>query len=151
MPLPHHHAGDPEDAEDQAPARTTRRLGRRARVVRLTLVIYWLALFASTHVPPPELLISVNNIDKLMHLLAYAGLSFLLMTAYAHRRTLTAVNYAQILALVALYGIVDEVLQTFVGRDCEFGDWVADALGAAVGLACFHVVVYRRRRVKSSQ
>ena len=151
MSLPHHHAGDPTDAENQEPESTMRRPSRRIRLVYLTVAIYWLALFAGTHVPAPKLRISVNNIDKLLHLLAYAGLSFLLMMAYSYRRTLTAVHYAQILALVALYGIVDEVLQTFVGRDCEFWDWVADALGAAVGMAFFHVVVYRRRRVESSQ
>ena len=43
-------------------------------------------------------------------------------------------------------GVVDEVLQTFVGRDCELGDWVADVIGASIGLACFHLIVQRRRR-----
>ncbi len=150
MSLPHQHTGNPTGAEGQAPAPTSRRPSCRARVVRLALVIYWLALFAGTHLPVQQQILSISNIDKLMHLLAYAGLSFLLMMVYAYRRTLRVTDYIQILALVAIYGIVDEVLQSFVGRDCEFWDWVADALGAAVGLACFHLVVHRRRRADSS-
>ena len=31
------------------------------------------------------------------------------------------------------YGVLDEVTQLAVGRDCTSGDWTADALGAAAG------------------
>ncbi len=49
--------------------------------------------------------------------------------------------------VVSLYGATDEWHQFFVpGRACEFGDWVADSLGGALGLLAgsVHLVVTRR-------
>lgn len=154
MPLPHQHASAPDDPEDKsatsdAPATTTRRPNGWTWWIRCTLFVYWLALFASTHLPPPPPVLSVDNLDKLMHLVAYAGLAFLLVVVYAGRRPVTAIQYAQLLAVVAIYGIVDEVLQTFVGRTCDFWDWAADVIGAAVGLTAFHLLTYRRRQAKT--
>jgi VanZ family protein len=41
-----------------------------------------------------------------------------------------------VLGVVALGGLV-EVLQGIVGRDADAGDWLADAVGAAVATAVF--------------
>ena len=52
---------------------------------------------------------------------------------------------ALILGVPLLYGIVDEWHQSFVpGRDASLRDVVADAVGAAVGIAA-HVALTRRR------
>ncbi len=152
----HQHAGASDDtyegADDDSlpgaasPRVVTDRSERLTVWVRVGLVVYWLALFAGTHLPAMPQVVPVSISDKLMHVLAYAGLSFLLAMVFAERRPIALVLYMQLLALVAIYGVVDEVLQTLVGRDCELGDWVADVIGAGVGLACFHLIVQRRRR-----
>jgi len=156
MPPTNQHASAPDDAYDggnddslpgaASPRVVTDRARRLTVWVRVGLVVYWLALFAGTHLPAMPQVVPVSISDKLMHVLAYAGLSFLLAMVFAERRPIALVLYMQLLALVAIYGVVDEVLQTFVGRDCELGDWIADVIGASIGLACFHLIVQRRRR-----
>ena len=117
---------------------------RRALVA---FIAYWLALFTATHWPRPPELAAVVGSDKIAHLAGYAVLTFLLAQAVAPRhRRLSPASYAAILAAVAGYGIVDELLQPLVGRYSEFWDWAADVAGALVGLVCFRLREYVRLR-----
>ena len=47
------------------------------------------------------------------------------------------------LVVWAAYGIVDELLQGLVGRSTDFKDWVADVVGAGIGLG---IMVWWERR-----
>ncbi|MBS0265781.1 MAG: VanZ family protein [Planctomycetes bacterium] len=103
----------------------------------LTVVggIYWLAMFIATHIPkvPQELVMPGG--DKGMHFTAYAVLALILTTRQfwgAHWKWRTA---AQIIVVVAVYGIVDELTQIPVGRHADVWDWLADVSGALFGLA----------------
>lgn len=75
--------------------------------------------------------------DKVIHLVIYAPLSFCLVwalraTAMRNREGIPAVA----LLLAILYGITDEVHQMFVpGRQASVVDFIADALGALLGVA----------------
>jgi len=121
----HHHSD---------PAMTLRRL-LSPKVLGLALAVYWLALFTSTHVPA-RCLGQVQIWDKLAHFVSYAVLTLLLVLAVAARRPLTWVTYGWVLLVVALYGAVDEIGQKFVpGRTADVQDWLADLLGAVLGLA----------------
>lgn len=77
-------------------------------------------------------------IDKLAHLGVFAVLAFLLCaagTAFRHppRRVVAAV-----FAIVAAYGAFDEVTQQLVpNRVSDFQDWIADMLGAGIGITAF--------------
>ena len=72
---------------------------------------------SSVGLPPPW--------DKLAHLTAYAVLAGLLRAG--------GLNPAAAFLIAALYGVSDEWHQSFVaGRDANPGDWLADALGAAL-------------------
>ena len=77
--------------------------------------------------------------DKLLHFLAYFGLSGIATTALAHRRAALAI----VIGLIALGGAL-EILQSFTGRDAEWLDEAANAagaiLGALSGLVFLHLV-----------
>jgi VanZ family protein len=64
--------------------------------------------------------------DKLAHFLAYALLGFLLARGLDGRRAA--------FGIASLYGLLDEFHQSFTpGREVSLGDFLADALGAALG------------------
>ena len=81
--------------------------------------------------------------DFLLHAVAFAGLALLLMLAVP-----MACCYrgrVAIVAVVSLYGLVDEATQPMVGRSFMFSDLGADVAGAVVGVFCGWVVAARRR------
>ncbi len=70
--------------------------------------------------------------DKAAHFFSYALLGFLLSRALNNPRLGFLMG--------ALYGITDEIHQSFVPmRDASFWDWVADALGAYFGAGSIKV------------
>ena len=82
--------------------------------------------------------------DKAEHFIAYFGLTLLASLAWGLRRSLVLV----LAAMVALGGAL-EIIQSFVGRDAEWGDFFANDLGALTGLivAVIYLAVPRRRLV----
>lgn len=104
---------------------------RLFRGVVICLSVYWLVLCTLTHLPAGDLPhVEVN--DKLEHFTAFALLGFLLnvvlrQVTRRHGDWLT-------LAIVLVYGALDEWLQPLTGRSCEFSDWLADGAGAAIGV-----------------
>jgi VanZ family protein len=108
------------------------------------LVCAALLFFASSRPTVPVPL--PGGTDKLAHFAAYAVLGL----ALGHARRVTGIPLAAAAALGGLYGLLDEVHQSFVpGRATEFGDWVADAAGVLAGLAAFQL--WRRFRGRSSR
>lgn len=75
--------------------------------------------------------------DKAEHFIAYFGLTLLASLAWGLKRSLVWV----FLAMVALGGAL-EIIQGFVGRDAEWGDFFANDLGALTGLTM--AVLYLR-------
>lgn len=105
---------------------------------KFALGLFWLALFTATHLPPTSHLLTAEVNDKVEHALAYAIFALLLATTWelaARRRN--GLHLAMAWLGIAAYAALDEITQIPVGRDCEFGDWAADACGAAVGLLLF--------------
>lgn len=107
--------------------------------VVLFAILYTLALIAGTHSPRepwPEL--TIGRRDKLMHLLAYFGLT--LVWAFSMRGWWrpSAWSFAVLIAGVAAFGATDELTQSFVpGRQCDLLDWIADMIGMSFGLGIF--------------
>lgn len=79
----------------------------------------------------PQLLVSAG--DKIVH----AALFFAAALAYNRSAALAGLRRPGIAAVIAAvaYGGVMEILQSFVGRDAEWGDLAADALGAVLAAA----------------
>jgi VanZ family protein len=118
-----------------------------ARLSKLALGLYWLALVVATHIPPGPQLAPVETNDKVLHFLAYGALAFLVCTTWELAAGVLNGRHLVFawLAVVA-FGAIDELTQMVVGRDCSVWDWLADACGAAIGVAVFVVV---RRIVRS--
>ena len=93
------------------------------------------------------------NADKLVHTLCFGGLAF--WTAFGVRFRPQWKPRLSILlpaACVSLYGIVDEIHQSFTpGRSCSPFDWMADTLGALLGSAVFYVLVRNISQRRSSR
>ena len=110
----------------------------RLRFVAVAVVVaYWGAMFVSTHITVPGPVVEHGPSDKSMHLVAYAGLAFLWLTAAAAFGPVSWLSYVVVLIAAAVYGAVDEVSQSIVGRDTDLADWRYDMLGAALGTAAF--------------
>jgi VanZ family protein len=102
---------------------------------------YLLALFTGTHLPMEVVSLPGDQSDKLVHFAAYAGLAWLL--AMAWESSTGRLNGRHLwFAWLAIVGFaaIDEVTQLFVHRDADPLDWLADAVGAAVGLWVFLLV-----------
>jgi VanZ family protein len=113
------------------------------RYAPVALAVYWTALFIGTHLPITQQKVEpVPYFDKWLHLAGFAGLAFLAATAWRARRSgrpLGSVQYGCLLAGMAAYAAVDELSQLlpFVRRNADLGDWFADVIGAAIGLALY--------------
>ena len=101
---------------------------------RGTLVAIWIVLATITHIPIPQSAPDIRNIDKLIHLIAYFPLGLLLPTC----RVRGCQRGGVCLLVIALYGMIDELLQIPVGRTASVYDWIADMLGASAGFAVAH-------------
>ncbi len=77
---------------------------------------------------------SFFNADKLVHLVCFGGLAFWVGFGV---EGLSPKRLWQILLpviIVSVYGVVDEVHQSFVaGRTASVFDWLADTIGAVMG------------------
>lgn len=122
------------------------------RASLLVLGLYWVALAMATHWPQVQPPLSFRPSDKIQHLVAFGLLAVLIAFAWSRFAPLSARKLLAVLAIVAAYGVLDELTQPLTGRHRDPLDWVADVLGAALALACFALVarVLKSAPVKSS-
>lgn len=98
-------------------------------LIRAALVVYWIGLFAATHVPTaPQ--VDVPGGDKTIHIVGYGILALLLGVVVPR-----PFPVVRVLVLLAAYAAFDELTQPLVGRKCDLNDWLADVGGSALGLA----------------
>jgi VanZ family protein len=98
-------------------------------------VAAWMALtvILSTF-PVDEIQPSVPDADKLGHAAVYAVLALLCARAWHRNGSSQAAAIERAMALVLVFGALMEFVQGFVGRDPSMGDWLADGVGALVGI-----------------
>jgi VanZ family protein len=101
---------------------------------------YWLALFVATHLPRIPAALTMPGADKWQHLAAYAILALLLAARQSLWQPLNWKSLCRIAAIVAIYGVVDELTQIPVGRHADVRDWYADVVGCTLGLTVFATV-----------
>jgi len=77
---------------------------------------------------PNEDLPDVHLWDKLEHTLAYVALAFSFGSVIVRR------DFFWLAVILVTFGGAIELLQAHVGRDAEWGDLLADAIGTTVGL-----------------
>jgi len=124
----------------------------RAKLLALVLSLYWLLIFAATHLPLRSmrlrqvrylgrLVLDSHILDKAAHATAFAGLAFLLTWLGRATGLRGWKLFAGVLGLVAVYGIFDETTQALVrDRTPDVLDWLADMVGASLGILTFLMV-----------
>jgi VanZ family protein len=123
----------------------------RTLLILTVTAAYWLLIFGGTHAvghAGPE----VGNWDKLVHGGAFAGLALLLCGSLACFWRTRPLLYAANIAVVAGYGIVDELTQMLVkDRTADPLDWLADVTGAFAGTIVFALAAWLMRQRKKPQ
>ncbi len=106
--------------------------------IQLPLIIHWIAVLILTSLPS-ESLPSVSLGDKYEHFLAFFVLGFFLYLNSLYQNKFELLKeYPFVLSLLiaSLYGVFDELHQLLIpGRSAEFLDWLADFIGAFVGVS----------------
>ena len=77
--------------------------------------------------------------DKIYHMIGFGSLAFPLCLAYPHR------SVAVVIGVIAFGGTI-ELVQPYVGREGEWADLLADALGAVLAGALAVTLVRAGRR-----
>jgi len=114
-------------------------LSRRQKLTIIPLLFYWPLIFILAHIPVPLLVRRAQVSDKILHFLAYLVLVFLLWFAVSPDGK---VNWRRaavwwVLFVIAGYGVVDELFQGYVGRNCNIMDFFANLAGTLAGLILF--------------
>lgn len=110
-------------------------LSHRHRLTIISLLLYWPGIFVLTHIS----LVRMPRLDipdKIFHYLVYLVLVFLLWFAinpYEKVKWRRATAW-WVLFIVVWYGVFDEWLQYYVGRDPDVMDFFADLGGTLTGL-----------------
>ncbi len=115
------------------------KLSIRQKLAIIPLLLYWPAIFILTHMSPRTVSRWVYRFrlsDKMMHFLAYFVLAFLLWFVISPEKKvrLRRATTWWVLLIVAVYGVIDEVLQHYVSRSPDVFDFLADLAGAASAL-----------------
>lgn len=101
------------------------------------LVVYWPLMFVTTHLSPVRLgRMDFHGHDVFLHSMAFFFLTLLYWRVryggqYPDPRT--SKPYL-VLVLMGVYGALDEITQTIVGRTGSWTDWLSDLGGAALAL-----------------
>lgn len=131
-------------------------ISKRQTLLKVLFGLYFLTLFAATHLPVPELLeVAVSMYDLLFHGAAYFVLAVLaiLVFCWDFKPQFKGISDAfglkparqapWTLALLLIgYAALDEYLQGFVNRYPDVRDWLADSVGVFVGWGLMRVVVH---------
>ncbi|MBN2456508.1 MAG: VanZ family protein [Sedimentisphaerales bacterium] len=114
-------------------------LTRRQKLTIITLLVYWPGVFILAHIPIPRVVYHAQVSDKTLHILAYLVLVFLLWFSISPDKKANWRKAAVwwILFAVVWYGVIDEVLQGYVGRSCDVTDFLANLAGTLLGLILF--------------
>ena len=117
------------------------RLLRRHKSVLLALGIYWPFLFWLTHIRVPQVARQSGMGDKTMHLMAYFVLTFLIWFAVSPYKKVRWNNAKPWFVAIAvlLYGLMDEYLQSKVGRSGDVQDFIANCFGVLLALGVLSI------------
>jgi VanZ family protein len=128
-----------------------RRRWKLVAALGIVVALYWLAMFAATHVPIRTTPIGNRySLDKIEHLTAFAALAGLL-NALAVAIGLRSWNHsAAIVCFLAVYAMVDEATQVSP-RQPEVLDWLADVTGATLGVFLYSLFARLRPATSSAQ
>jgi VanZ family protein len=116
----------------------------------LPAIMFAVVIFILSSIPklnPPNLGFKVQ--DKFYHFVFYGAFGFLVARSFSFLKFSQVFPkkylFYAILFSVA-YGLSDEIHQYYVpGRQCSFGDFLADSIGAIAGIMVYHYCHHLRR------
>ncbi|MDA0240187.1 MAG: hypothetical protein O3A84_09200 [Proteobacteria bacterium] len=111
------------------------------RYIDILAALWCLLIIVGSLAPAPELPAAPGS-DKLLHLLGYALLG--LLSTWNRDGTIRILGVTT--AIILLGGMI-ELVQPFVNRYAELGDFAANSAGAVIGLATT-AIIKRLRRLK---
>ena len=117
-------------------------MNRYETLIRTGLILYWVLLFIATHIPLVKGTLPPGT-DVPIHFIAYAGLSFLVVWWLSFKwDILSPKRLIMVLVVLSCYGVLDELIQGIpvLRRHPSLDDWVADTLGALLGITLFLLV-----------
>ncbi len=117
-------------------------LSHRQKISIIPVLFYWPAIFILTHMPIPRLVFrAVRASDKTLHFIAYFVLVFLLWFAINPDKKVSWRRAAAwwVLLAVIWYGVFDEWLQGYVGRDPDVMDFLANLTGTLTCLVLLSI------------
>lgn len=124
--------------DDSTP--TSKRFRRLASRARTLAILYFLLLFAGTHIPSNGR-VGLSHYDKYAHFGGYAILTIVVLTSWELTfGTLKARHYFAVWLAATVYGALDEWTQIPVGRTCDMNDWFADVAGALTGIIVYQLL-----------
>lgn len=114
-------------------------LSYRQKLTIISLLLYWVTLFVLAHIPIPQLVYKAQVSDKSLHFLAYLILAFLLWFATNPDKKVNwrGASVWRVFFIAVGYGVIDELLQGYVGRNCDAMDFFANLAGVLTGLILF--------------
>lgn len=125
-------------SDDPTPA--SNRFKRLALRARTLAVLYFLLLFAGTHLPSTGP-IGPSFYDKYAHFGGYAVLTIVVLASWELTfGTLQAKHYFAVWLAGTIYGALDEWTQIPVGRTCDMNDWFADVAGVLTGIVVYQLL-----------
>jgi len=105
------------------------------------VLIYCLLIYVQSSHPAPKILPNYPFMDKLLHFVCYALLGALFLRAFNTTPIKHHLKLVLILSVLlsALYGISDEIHQSFVPfRTADVLDALSDILGSIAGVYLYH-------------
>jgi VanZ family protein len=116
-------------------------LSRHSRVLGGLFAAYWLLMFLATHLPMPHVESAPRFTDKVVHLVMYAGFTFLLSLWIMSKKPESPHLKWLVLGTAVVYAALDELLQVpLESRSADVWDFMMDVIGAALGLLLFAAV-----------
>ena len=106
----------------------------------LPVILWACCLFIVSSIPSSSIpTFRINNVDLLLHFIAYAILGFLLGNAFLFTREKVRLQFIVMACLAGIaYGASDEFHQMFVaGRSATVSDFIADSIGIMFGVLFF--------------
>ena len=104
------------------------------------LAVYWIVLFALTHIPVPD---GLPGSDLVLHLAAYFVLATLFTTVLLTRGVRGRRFVLTTIGVLFAFGVFDELTQMLVNRHCDPLDALADWVGVVCGMTVTWFVGFR--------
>jgi VanZ family protein len=111
----------------------------------------WIGAFTATHIPAryiPRQIACLGDIA--LHGIGFLGLSSWFILTLAAFGTKPAQRILLVIAVMTVYGAVDEYTQQFFGRSTELKDWLTDTTATIVSLILWETILFLAKRTGPS-